>query len=156
MKASDPYNLQRFLDPQERWIDIACQELQEGQKRSHWMWFIFPQLAGLGHSAMANLYAISSTSEAATYLAHPILGARLRQCTSLVMALDGRSVEQIFGEPDDLKFRSCMTLFSHVDSESAVFKNALRKYFAGKSDQLTLDRLQSEPEGTNNEDEATT
>jgi uncharacterized protein (DUF1810 family) len=107
------------------------------------MWFIFPQLSGLGNSAMANLYGITSINEAAAYLAHPILGGRLRQCTSLVMALDRRSVEQIFGEPDDLKFRSCMTLFSHVDSESDLFTNALKKYSGGKPDPLTLDRLVS-------------
>jgi uncharacterized protein (DUF1810 family) len=141
MQTEDPYHLQRFLDAQERWIDQARKELQEGRKRSHWMWFIFPQLSGLGHSAMANLYGITSRNEAAAYLAHPVLGARLRQCTSLVMALDGRSVEQIFGGPDDLKFRSCITLFSQVDSESDLFTNALKKYFGGKPDPLTLDRM---------------
>jgi uncharacterized protein (DUF1810 family) len=138
---SDPHDLQRYLDAQERWIEQACKELREGHKQSHWMWFIFPQLRGLGHSAIANRYAISSRDEAEVYLAHPLLGTRLRQCTSLVMALEGRSIEQIFDEPDNLKFHSSVTLFSRVDSESKLFTNALKKYFAGKPDQLTLDRL---------------
>ncbi len=140
MKKNDPYDLQRFIDAQSRWIEQACKELEEGRKQSHWMWFIFPQLKGLGHSAMANHYGISSRKEAEAYLAHPILGTRLRHCTALVLALEGRSVEQIF-EADDVKFRSSMTLFARVDSESSIFNNALKKYFAGKPDQLTIERL---------------
>jgi uncharacterized protein (DUF1810 family) len=141
MKKNDPYDLQRFIDAQSRWIEQACKELQDGRKQSHWMWFIFPQLKGLGHSAMANHYGISSRKEAEAYLAHPILGTRLRHCTALVLPLEGRDIEQIFGSPDDLKFRSSMTLFAHVDSESLIFNNALKKYFAGKPDQLTIERL---------------
>jgi uncharacterized protein (DUF1810 family) len=141
MNRNDPYDLQRFVDAQSGVYEQVCRELEEGRKQSHWMWFIFPQLRGLGHSAMANRYAISSRDEAEAYLAHPLLGTRLRQCTSLVMALEGRSIEQIFDEPDNLKFHSSMTLFSRVDSESELFTNALKKYFAGKPDQLTLDRL---------------
>ena len=105
------------------------------------MWFIFPQIAGLGRSALAEEFAISSLKEAKAYLQHPILGSRLRHCTSLVLVTQGRSVEQIFGYPDDLKFRSCMTLFANTPGDNAIFKDALQKFFAGKPDQLTLDRL---------------
>jgi uncharacterized protein (DUF1810 family) len=141
MSAGDPYDLQRFVDAQSHCFDQACRELSEGRKQSHWMWFIFPQLKGLGHSAMANQYAISSRQEAEKYLTHPILGPRLRHCTQLVILVEGRSIEQIFGVPDHLKFRSSMTLFANTGSESGVFKDALQKYFAGMPDQLTLDRL---------------
>ena len=141
MNRKYSYDLQRFMDAQSRWIDQACKELQEGRKQSHWMWFIFPQLKGLGHSPMANRYGISSRREAEAYLKHPLLGTRLRHCTALVMAVEGRSVEQIFGDPDDLKFRSSMTLFAIVDTENAVFNNALKKYFGGKPDEQTVDRL---------------
>jgi uncharacterized protein (DUF1810 family) len=141
MKKNDPYDLQRFIDAQSRWIEQACKELQEGRKQSHWMWFIFPQLKGLGHSAMANHYGISSRREAEAYLAHPTLGTRLGHCTGLVLALEGRDIEQIFGSPDDLKFRSSMTLFARIDAPGSVFAAALEKYFARKPDQLTIDRL---------------
>ena len=141
MNTNDPYDLQRFLDAQSRWFERACEELSEGYKQSHWMWFIFPQLRGLGHSAMANRYAISSREEAEAYLRHPTLGTRLRHCTQLVMAVEGRSIEQIFGYPDDLKFRSSMTLFASTPGDNKVFNNALRKYFGGKPDQLTIDLL---------------
>ena len=141
MSGNDPYDLQRFVQAQSGLYEQVCRELQEGRKRSHWMWFIFPQLKGLGHSAMAERYGISSRAEAEAYLAHPLLGSRLRNCTELVMALEGRSVEQIFGSPDDMKFRSSMTLFASADSESSLFTNALKKYFAGKPDKLTIERL---------------
>ncbi|HLJ86833.1 MAG TPA: DUF1810 domain-containing protein [Candidatus Angelobacter sp.] len=141
ISSNDPYDLERFIGVQARWIDLACKELREGRKQSHWMWFIFPQLKGLGHSAMANLYGISSQREAEAYLEHPILGMRLRQCTSLVIQVDGKSVEQIFDDPDDMKFHSSMTLFASVDQQSDLFKNALKKYFVGKPDQKTLERL---------------
>ena len=144
MNRNDPYDLARFIEAQNRSIDQVQKELQEGRKQSHWMWFIFPQLKGLGHSAMANRYGIASGKEAEAYLEHPTLGSRLRHCTSLVLSVQGRSIEQIFGDPDDLKFRSSMTLFASVDSESAIFKNALKKYFAGKPDQLTIERLKGE------------
>jgi uncharacterized protein (DUF1810 family) len=144
MNKNDPYDLGRFIEAQNRWIEQVQKELQKGHKQSHWMWFIFPQLKGLGHSAMANRYGISSGKEAEAYLTHPILGSRLRHCTSLVLLVEGRSIEQIFEDPDDLKFRSSMTLFASVDSESAIFKNALKKYFAGKLDQLTIQRLEGE------------
>ena len=144
MNRNDPYDLERFIEVQNRWIEQVQKELQEGRKRSHWMWFIFPQLKGLGQSAMANRYGISSGNEAEAYLMHPILGSRLRHCTSLVLHVEGKTIEQIFEDPDDLKFRSSMTLFATVDFESDIFKNALKKYFAGKPDQLTIQRLKGE------------
>lgn len=119
MKAQDPVFEQVFA------------ELRAGRKQSHWMWFVFPQLKGLGHSAMAVRYAISSQDEAEAYLQHPILGPRLRECTRLVNLIEGRSIDQIFGYPDDLKFRSCMTLFAQAASDNQVFVNALQKYFGG-------------------------
>ena len=138
---NDPYNLQRFVAAQHSVFDEVCSELRRGQKRSHWMWFIFPQIKGLGHSPMANQYAISSREEAAAYLQHSILGPRLRECTRLVNLIEGRSIEQIFGYPDDLKFRSSMTLFAHATSENEVFTDAVQKYFAGEFDRLTLGLL---------------
>src|SRR5258708_38302448 len=141
MSANDPYDLQRFVNAQSNCFEQVCRELSEGQKQSHWMWFIFPQLKGLGHSAMAIRYAISSLQEAEAYLRNPILGPRLRHCTQLVMLVESRSVDQIFGSPDDLKFRSSMTLFANTAAENKIFKDALQKYFAGIPDQLTIDRF---------------
>ena len=138
---NDPHNLQRFEDAQHPVFEQVCTELREGEKRSHWMWFIFPQLRGLGRSQMAVRFAISSREEAEAYLKHPVLGPRLRECTRLVMLVEGRSINQIFGYPDDLKFRSSMTLFANVASDNQIFKDALQKYFAGEVDQITLDRL---------------
>jgi uncharacterized protein (DUF1810 family) len=137
----DPHNLQRFVDAQNSVFDDVCAELRQGQKRGHWMWFIFPQLAGLGHSHLAVKYAIGSRQEAAAYLQHPILGPRLRECTRLVNRVEGRSIDQILGYPDDLKFRSSMTLFAHATSENEVFLEALKKYVGGEPDPLTLARL---------------
>lgn len=137
----DPYHLQRFVDAQEPVYDQVLRELRAGRKTSHWMWFIFPQIAGLGHSSTSRYYAISGREEAEAYLAHPLLGARLRECTSLVNAVQGRSAHQIFGSPDDLKFRSCMTLFAECAEDGAVFRAALEKYFGGEKDPLTLERL---------------
>ena len=141
MSATDPFALQRFVDAQNACFDQVCSELQQGQKRSHWMWFIFPQLKGLGASPMAVRYAISGWKEAAAYLQHAILGSRLRQCTQLVLQVEERSIRQIFGTPDDLKFRSSMTLFANASRENQVFEQALQKYFAGQPDQLTIDGL---------------
>lgn len=143
MKANDAFgfNLQRFVDAQNRWYERVCAELSAGRKRSHWIWFIFPQLKGLGGSAMANLYGITSLQEAQAYLAHPLLGPRLRHCTELVLRIEGRSIEQIFEDPDDLKFRSCMTLFAKATTDSGPFEEALKKYFGGKPDPLTLKLL---------------
>ncbi|AQH01007.1 calpastatin [Burkholderia sp. KK1] len=138
---SDPFDLQRFVDAQASVIDDVRAELSAGRKRTHWMWFVFPQIAGLGHSAMAQHYAISSRDEARAYLAHPVLGARLVELTRIVNGVQGRGVEQIFGYPDDLKFHSSMTLFAHVADDPAVFDEALRRYFDGHADDATLARL---------------
>lgn len=137
-ESNDPFRLQRFVEAQAQVIPQVLAELRAGQKRSHWMWFVFPQLAGLGSSPMAQRYAITGRDEAAAYLAHPTLGPRLRQCTQLVNEVSGRTVEQIFGYPDDLKFRSSITLFAAIDPQEELFRTALRKYFAGKPDAATL------------------
>ena len=138
---SEDHNLERFVEAQNPVFDQVCAELRAGRKRSHWMWFIFPQIAGLGHSSMAVKFAISSRQEAEAYLAHEALGSRLRLCTQLVNDVEGRSIEEIFGYPDDLKFHSSMTLFANVRSENLVFSNALRKYFSGELDAQTIERL---------------
>jgi uncharacterized protein (DUF1810 family) len=138
---SDPYNLQRFVDAQDPVIDQVRAELRAGRKRSHWMWFVFPQISGLGASPMAQRYAISSQAEAEAYANHPVLGSRLRECTRLVMAIEGRTIEAIFGHPDDLKFRSSMTLFAHAAPGGEIFSDAIKKYFSTGFDQATLDRL---------------
>jgi uncharacterized protein (DUF1810 family) len=138
---SDDYNLHRFLDAQERVYDTVLAELRAGRKASRWIWFIFPQIAGLGHSGMAQRFAIGSLDEAKAYLQHPILGPRLRTCTQLVLDVNGRSAEEVLGYPDNLKFRSCMTLFLTAATDNALFKDALLKYFDGKPDQSTLDIL---------------
>jgi uncharacterized protein (DUF1810 family) len=137
----DPFDLQRFVTAQGPVYEEVCAELRGGRKKGHWIWFIFPQLRGLGWSAMATAYGISSREEAAAYLDHGVLGPRLRECTGLVNALEGRTIEQIFGYPDDLKFRSSMTLFAGVASDGQVFEEALLKYFSGERDPLTLKRL---------------
>ena len=138
---NDPYDLQRFVDAQNPVYPRVRAELQEGRKTSHWMWFIFPQISGLGSSPLARKFAISSLEEAASYLGHPVLGPRLVECTELVNLVEGRPIEQIFGYPDDLKFRSSMTLFAHATSDNRLFLDALTKYFAGEFDPETLKRL---------------
>jgi uncharacterized protein (DUF1810 family) len=138
---NDPFNLQRFVDAQSPIFDQVCSELRDGAKRSHWMWFIFPQIKGLGASPLARKFAISSREEAEAYLRHPTLGPRLRECTRVINLTEGRSIEQIFGSPDHMKFRSCMTLFAHATADNRVFMDALQKYFGGKFDPLTLERL---------------
>ena len=135
------YDLQRFVDVQSHVYDGVLAELRAGAKRSHWMWFIFPQIAGLGSSPTAERYAISSRQEAEAYLQHAVLGPRLRECTQLVNAIEGRSIHQIFGYPDNLKFHSSMTLFAYATADNLIFKDALRKYFGGEMDALTLQRL---------------
>ena len=138
----DPHNLQRFVGAQSSVYAQVCSELRDGRKRTHWMWFIFPQIEGLGYSELARRFAISSLQEAQAYLAHPILGPRLRECTRLVNQAGGRSIEQIFGSPDDLKFHSSMTLFARAaPDDEQVFDEALRKYFGGQPDPATLERL---------------
>lgn len=135
---NDPYNLQRFVQAQAPVYDQVQAELRDGRKQSHWMWFIFPQLAGLGRSATARRFAIASLDEAKAYLAHPVLGTRLRECAGLVLAVRQRSIHDIFGSPDDLKFHSSMTLFNRADPGAPVFEQCLLEYFAGKGDPKTL------------------
>lgn len=138
---SDRFDLERFVVAQDAVLENVRTELRRGSKEGHWMWFFFPQLKGLGSSSMAQRFAISSRAEAEAYVAHPILGPRLIECTQLVNAVEGRSIEDIFGPVDALKFRSSMTLFAEVARDCGVFATALDKYFAGRADQLTLDRL---------------
>jgi len=138
---NDPHDLKRFVDAQEPVYEQVLVELRNGRKEGHWMWFIFPQHRGLGHSHMATTFGIASQQEGEAYLEHAVLGPRLRECTHLVNLIEGRSIHQIFGHPDDLKFRSSMTLFASIALDNQVFKAALQKYFAGQLDPLTLERL---------------
>ena len=138
------FDLERFIRAQEGTYQQAVAELRAGHKRTHWMWFIFPQIKGLGSSEMAQRYAISSLDEAKAYLEHPVLGDRLRECTGIVVALEGKGIEDIFGYPDDLKFHSSITLFAkaaEISEEDLVFSQALDKYFQGKEDAATIERL---------------
>lgn len=134
-------SLERFVQAQEPVIERVRAELRAGRKASHWMWFVFPQIQGLGHSPMAQRFALASRAEAEAYLRHPVLGPRLRECTQLVTAVAGHGIAEIFGHPDDLKFRSCMTLFGRAMADNQVFRDALRKYFGGQEDPATLKRL---------------
>lgn len=138
---ADPHRLQRFVDAQAPVYDQVAAELRAGRKASHWMWFVFPQIEGLGHSPTAVFYAIGSLDEAQAYLAHAVLGARLRDCTALVNAVQGRSARAIFGQPDDAKFCSSMTLFARAAPDEAGFRTALATYFGGEVDAATLARL---------------
>jgi uncharacterized protein (DUF1810 family) len=135
------YDLQRFVDAQRDVYATALAELRAGHKRSHWMWFIFPQIAGLGHSDMARRYAIRSADEAAAYLAHPVLGPRLRECASSVATHEDLSVDDIFGSPDNMKFHSSMTLFADVAPDEAIFQACLDRFFDGIPDSATIERL---------------
>ena len=137
---TDPYGLERFVVAQDRagTFTAAAGELRAGRKRSHWMWFVFPQIAGLGHSPMSQTYAISSLEEARAYLAHPVLGPRLIECTEIVAGLDGRTAEQIFGGIDAMKLRSSMTLFAYADSANPIFGQVLDAYFGGIPDAATV------------------
>lgn len=139
----DPYDLQRFVDAQDPVYAQVCDELRAGRKRSHWMWFVFPQIQGLGESAMSQRYAISTLAEAEAYLRHPILGDRLRECTRLVNLIEGRSIQEIFGYPDYLKFWSSMSLFERAVPDNEEFLEALRNYFDGKLDRQTLQQIQA-------------
>jgi uncharacterized protein (DUF1810 family) len=151
--VSDPYHLERFVNAQDSCFEQVRSELAAGEKRSHWMWFIFPQIQGLGSSSMARQYAISGSGEAIAYLLHPILGPRLRDCTHLVNNVSGRSISEIFSSPDDMKFHSSITLFAWAASRSPgdeidgnqVFRQALSRYFAGKPDRATIERLPRKP-----------
>ncbi len=136
----DPFDLQRFVDAQAPVYPRVLAELRQGRKQSHWMWFIFPQLAGLGHSTIARRFELRSREEAAAYLRHDVLGPRLRECTALVNAIEGRTILQILGSPDDLKFGSSMTLFAAISCEPE-FAAAIAKFYGGTPDQKTLDLL---------------
>lgn len=138
---SDPFDLQRFVDAQAPVYPTVVDELRAGRKRSHWMWFVFPQLRGLGGSPTAVHYGISSLEEARAYLRHEVLGPRLHECTRLVNQVQGRSVGEIFGSPDDLKLRSSMTLFARATDDNEDFLAVLDKYYDGRQDQLTVERL---------------
>jgi len=138
---TDAFHFTRFVDAQEPVFPEVLKELRAGRKTSHWMWFIFPQIEGLGHSSTARYFAIRSLDEAKAYLRHPVLGPRLRECARLVNAVEGRTASQIFGDPDDLKFRSSMTLFAQATDDNAEFVEAIRKYFSGEFDAATVERL---------------
>lgn len=139
--SSDPFDLQRFLDAQHRVYADVIAELRNGRKQTHWIWFVFPQIAGLGSSPTAIRYAISSLDEARAYAAHDVLGARLRECTRLVNAIEGRTAREIFGSPDDVKVRSSMTLFIHATEDNHDFRALLRRYYGGREDSATTQRL---------------
>jgi uncharacterized protein (DUF1810 family) len=141
VSRSDPHDLQRFVEAQAPVFDAALAELRAGRKRTHWMWFVFPQLAGLGASAMARRYAIRSLEEATAYLAHPVLGARLEACAEALLGVTGRTAHDIMGSPDDLKLQSSATLFSLVAPDASVFGRLLDRYFGGEPDPATLQRL---------------
>jgi uncharacterized protein (DUF1810 family) len=135
--SNDPYDLDRFVQAQAADYDGPLSELRDGKKKSHWMWYIFPQIAGLGQSTMSLRYSIKSEAEARAYLDHPVLGPRLRECAAVVNGIVGRSALEIFGSPDDQKLRSCATLFASI-SDDVVFEQALQKYFNGQKDKDTL------------------
>lgn len=142
MDSNEPFHLERFVEAQEPLIATIREELIAGRKRTHWMWFVFPQLHGLGSSSTANLYGIVSLDEARAYLAHPVLGSRLGECTSTVLGLGERSPHEIFGSPDDLKFHSSMTLFAAAtDDPTSVFARSLQHFFDGRTDPRTVERL---------------
>jgi len=140
---NDPFNLARFVEAQEHEYASVLEELRAGEKLTHWMWFVFPQIRGLGGSPMAREYAISSLEEARAYLEHEVLGPRLAKCTRLVLDIEGKTAEKIFHDPDSMKFRSCMTLFAECSAGDSIFRDALVTFFAGEPDPLTLEILRS-------------
>lgn len=142
MPSSDPYDLDRFVRAQEPDYNQALSELREGHKRSHWMWYIFPQIEGLGLSPMSRQYSIKSAAEAHAYLDHPVLGPRLQECATVVYNISGRSAFEIFGAPDDMKLRSSATLFAGV-SGGGIFEQLIQKYFEGQHDEKTVQALRS-------------
>ena len=139
--TNDPFDLERFVEAQDPKYARVLNELRRGRKVSHWMWYVFPQVAGLGMTATSKRYSISGLEEAQAYLDHTLLGPRLRECTALVNAVENRSAQGIFGHPDYLKFRSGMTLFAQATDDNAEFVEALDKYFGGEPDSLTLEKL---------------
>jgi uncharacterized protein (DUF1810 family) len=145
--TDDPFHLSRFTEAQAASYEQALSEIKNGRKRSHWMWFIFPQLDGLAFSSTSKLYAIKGLDEARAYLKHPVLGPRLLKCAEAVVAIDGRSANAIFGSPDDLKLKSCATLFAYVSPEGSVFHQILSKYYQGEADHKTLGLLARDASG---------
>lgn len=143
-RMNDPFNLSRFVDAQAAVYQQALAEIRAGHKRSHWMWFIFPQIAGLGSSPMSEHFAIRSRAEGEAYLAHPVLGARLRECSSALLALGARSASEVFGHPDDLKLRSSMTLFAWVSEPRSIFEHVLDTLFGGERDAITVRLLEGD------------
>jgi uncharacterized protein (DUF1810 family) len=139
--SEDPFDLDRFVQAQEADYEQALMEIKAGRKRSHWMWYIFPQIEGLGFSSMSQRYSIKSIDEAKAYLNHPLLGRRLRECAEAVLAVEDRSVAEMFGSPDDMKLGSCVTLFSTTSDAGSVFHRVLEKHFQGVADPITLQRL---------------
>lgn len=144
--VDDLYDLNRFVQAQEGVYERALTEVKNGRKRSHWMWYIFPQFEGLGFSAMSQRYAIASVAEAKAYLDHPILGPRLIECMEAALSVEGRSAYEIFGSPDDMKLKSCATLFAYVSPEGSVFEQLLDKFYQGDRDQKTLDLISRSPQ----------
>ena len=144
----DPFDLNRFVDAQSKCYSSALAELRAGKKQTHWIWYVFPQLRGLGSSSRASFYGIGSKQEAEAYLAHAVLGPRLRECVAAMNALDGPSAVQVLGQVDAAKFRSCLTLFRFVDPGDVLFSEALDKFFAGLPDEATLDLLNASKHGT--------
>ena len=142
-QSSDPFNLSRFVEAQRSAYEEAVDELRRGRKSSHWMWFVFPQIDGLGHSTTARFYAITCLDEAQAYLAHPELGPRLVACCDALLAVDGKSAREILGSPDDIKLKSSMTLFAQVSGAPAQFAQVLDKYYSGRQDERTLELLKS-------------
>jgi uncharacterized protein (DUF1810 family) len=146
-QPDDPYDLERFVQAQEADYTQALAEIRGGRKRSHWMWYVFPQFEGLGQSPTSRRYAIKSVAEADAYLKHPVLGPRLLECCEAVLAVEGRSAHEIFGSPDDLKLRSCATLFACVSPAGSVFDRLLERYFQGRRDEATLRLIGGAAEG---------
>src|SRR5262245_34954418 len=137
-EADDPHELNRFVLAQRDDYERALAELKDGRKRSHWMWYVFPQIEGLGSSPTSRRYALKSVAEATAYLRHPVLGTRLSECAEAVLSVEGRTAHEIFGSPDDMKLRSCATLFAHVSPAGSVFERLLDRYFGGEADRRTL------------------
>jgi uncharacterized protein (DUF1810 family) len=146
--GGDPYDLGRFVQAQVGDCERALSEIRAGRKRSHWMWYIFPQYEGLGVSATSRRYSIKSVAEARAYLAHPVLGPRLTECAEAALGVEGRSALEVFGSPDDLKLRSCATLFAHVSPPGSVFERLLSKYFDSERDERTLRLIGAAPKTT--------
>lgn len=140
----DPFDLSRFVQAQQQTYDQALSELQRGRKQSHWMWYVFPQLDGLGFSPITKRFSIKSEDEARAYLKHPTLGPRLLECAEAILSIEGKSAREILGSPDDLKLKSCATLFAHVSPPGSVFERILEKFYTGERDAATL-RLLTQP-----------